>query len=364
MSATPHPPADSPAIDRIDAIDGLRFVAAMAVLLFHFAFRTWNATTPGVTGFPVLGAIAQYGYLGVDLFFMISGFVILMSAGHGIPGKFVRSRFLRLYPAYWACVALTFAWLCLKPHAVPPTGLALLANLTMLQSMVGVQNLDGSYWTLAVELQFYTLIFAVLALRQLKRIDWILAGWLALAIAADRIPVLGSVSAALALNWCHYFVAGAICFRIRSTGLTPLRVALLVFALLQALRKGLWYMALKGRLTGVPYEPLIALAAITLFFALFLWLAHGGGRARLPGLTYPGALTYPLYLIHGAIGTDLLWMATQAGANRWIALACVTTLMLLTAHIVLRYVEGPLSRALKRRLHVAGRARPALSTVD
>jgi peptidoglycan/LPS O-acetylase OafA/YrhL len=347
---TPGQPSnDAPdATHRIDAIDGLRFLAAIAVLLFHFAFRAWNTTAPGVLGYPVLSGIAQYGYLGVDLFFMISGFVILMSAGHGVPRKFVRSRFLRLYPAYWACVALTFAWLALKPDASPPATTTLLANLTMLQSFLGYPSLDGSYWTLAVELQFYALILLVLWCRQLQRIDLVLAAWLTLAIAADRVPALNAASGALALSWCHYFVAGAISFRIRSAGLTPLRAALFGLALLQALRKGLWYMQLKERLTGTPYEPLVVLALIVLFFGIFAWFAFGGGRARLAGLAYPGALTYPIYLIHGAIGSDLLMLAVAGGLNRWLALIGTGVLTLLAADTILRRIERPLTGALRR----------------
>ncbi|MCX9154726.1 acyltransferase [Niveibacterium sp. 24ML] len=359
MSHAIRAPGLPSADDRIDAIDGLRFIAAISVLMFHFAFRCWNANSPGVMAYPILSGIAQYGYLGVDLFFMISGFVILMSAGHGEPRKFVRSRFLRLYPAYWACVALTFIWLSLAATGNPPGALQLAANLTMLQSLFAVPDLDGSYWTLAVELQFYALIFVVLLLRQLPRIDLVLAAWLALALVADRIPALGALSGALALKWCHYFVAGAICFRIRSAGLTPLRAAILALAFLQALRKGLWYMDLKERLTAVPYEPIVVLVAICVFFTVFLWLARGGGPKRIAGLAYPGALTYPLYLIHGEIGTDLLMMLADRGVNRWLALVAITALMLGAAHLILRRVEGPLSHTLKRWLATARLARAA-----
>lgn len=92
-------------IERVGILDGMRFCAAMVVLLFHFAFRSWtSADIPTVVNYGLLGDISKYGYLGVDLFFMISGFVILMSAEGRTATAFVRSRAIRLYPAYWFSV--------------------------------------------------------------------------------------------------------------------------------------------------------------------------------------------------------------------------------------------------------------------
>lgn len=66
--------------------------------------------------FPKLSAVTAYGAMGVQLFFIISGFVILMSA-HGRPvGQFAASRISRLFPAYWTAVLLTAFLLLAVTH--------------------------------------------------------------------------------------------------------------------------------------------------------------------------------------------------------------------------------------------------------
>lgn len=58
--------------------------------------------------YPLLAQPAKYGYLGVELFFMISGFVILMTASNNSLKRFFISRAVRLYPAFWVCCTITF----------------------------------------------------------------------------------------------------------------------------------------------------------------------------------------------------------------------------------------------------------------
>jgi peptidoglycan/LPS O-acetylase OafA/YrhL len=58
--------------------------------------------------YPLLAPVAKYGYLGVDLFFMISGSVILVSTANASFKGFFVSRIVRLYPAFWACYRITF----------------------------------------------------------------------------------------------------------------------------------------------------------------------------------------------------------------------------------------------------------------
>jgi len=97
--------------ERVYELDLLRFMAAFSVVMFHYSFRG-AAGKPGNTfttfNYAPLAGAARYGYLGVNLFFLISGFVILMSANGSSPRRFFISRFVRLYPAYWVCCSITF----------------------------------------------------------------------------------------------------------------------------------------------------------------------------------------------------------------------------------------------------------------
>src|SRR5215467_4825559 len=93
---------------RVNEIDLLRFLAALSVVLFHYSFRGYAADSMSLMPYPPLAPFAKYGGLGVELFFMISGFVILMTAANGSLKGFVASRFVRLYPAFWTCCTITF----------------------------------------------------------------------------------------------------------------------------------------------------------------------------------------------------------------------------------------------------------------
>ncbi|MFD6812242.1 acyltransferase family protein, partial [Streptomyces anthocyanicus] len=90
---------------RLYVLDGLRLGAALMVVAFHYTAlgaEAWDR--PAWTVFPEVSRFTSYGYLGVQLFFVISGFVICMSAwGRPLKAFFV-SRVIRLYPAYWFAV--------------------------------------------------------------------------------------------------------------------------------------------------------------------------------------------------------------------------------------------------------------------
>lgn len=340
-------------------LDGIRVLAALAVVMYHFAFRMWTSATTRSDAYPVIGDIAQYGYLGVDLFFALSGFVILMSASRGSARAFLASRALRLYPAYWVCATATFLFCLLWPVADNEVSLGQwLINLTMLQGPLQVDHIDGSYWTLTIELIYYAAIAIVLRAGLLHRIDGLLAAWLVLSIAADFIPAIGKVGALFAAAWCQYFVAGAIAYRIRSDGFTWLRATILSVAFLQAVRHAMWTASLKERLTNVSYDHATVMVVVLAIFLLLLLLALGRLGWRAPWLRPLGALTYPLYVVHGVIGTAVLGAWISAGGERWLALTVVTAGAIAAAYALHRWAEVPVTRWLRawpaRRASYAG----------
>src|SRR5690606_38058858 len=134
---------------RLVAMDGLRFGAAAAVLLYHFTATSTVASYWGTIperAFPVLNEVTRYGWLGVELFFMISGFVILLSAdGRGVAG-FVASRVGRLFPAYWACIVVTVALQRVWSGGRQTTLFETLVNLTMVQDLFEVTGVQVVFW--------------------------------------------------------------------------------------------------------------------------------------------------------------------------------------------------------------------------
>lgn len=93
---------------RFYEIDLLRFVAAISVVWVHYTFMNVSRPDYNPLAFPEFVPVSKYGYLGVELFFIISGYVVLLSAQGKTVRQFFVSRVTRLYPAYWFACTLTF----------------------------------------------------------------------------------------------------------------------------------------------------------------------------------------------------------------------------------------------------------------
>ena len=211
----PQDPAAPAAVrppTRLRALDGLRLVAALMVCAYHYAGRggrittSWGASPSAL--FPHLAGPFSYGCLGVNIFFVISGFVICMSGWGRSLKDFTISRVTRLYPAYWAALILvTVVFLAAGVPRVPDTDL--LTNFTMLQMPAGAQRVLGVCWTLWAEMRFY-LLFAlavVLPGATRRRVLVFCAVWTIGALYADSSGE-AFLKVALMPQYAPYFVAG------------------------------------------------------------------------------------------------------------------------------------------------------------
>lgn len=352
---------------RVNEIDLLRFIAALAVVFFHYAFRGHAADGLSVMPYPWLAPAAMYGYLGANLFFIISGFVILMTAEHGSLRGFVVSRVVRLYPAFWACCSVTFlvvlAFGAPRFHA---TFGQYAANMSMLNGFIGFAGfdwIDGSYWTLFVEMKFYLLVAAVLILGRMRQVQGLLIGWLLLSVLGEAWPnkILRYF---LVVDYAAYFIGGATCFLIWSRGVSPLRIGILAASWALALVQSNKAVAGMAVHYGTEVSAWVAGGLITLSFGVMLLVALGmtGGFGRRRWVAV-GALTYPLYLIHQNIGYIVFNRAYPA-LDVHLLLWGVLAVMLATAWLVHVAVERrlapPLKRGLERLLDKCGRLAPLL----
>lgn len=162
---------------RLGEIDALRGLAALAVVLFHYTTQYQNLFPSAAQA----SVSAPWGYLGVNLFFIISGFVIFMTLDRTRrPMDFVVSRFSRLFPSHWLAIALTFTVVSL--FGLPGKDVTLpqaLANTVMLHGFAHVPHVDGVYWTLEVELLFYIAMYMLYRFGKLSSVHraiWLLLG--------------------------------------------------------------------------------------------------------------------------------------------------------------------------------------------
>lgn len=135
--------------NRIITFDGVRGIAVLAVVLSHCF---------GVPGYAVHfpGQLFFYGFTGVELFFIISGFVISFTLyKYNNIKSFVIARFARLYPPYWATIIFS-AILVLSVHGHLSLSQYLM-NFLMFQGLLHVPGVSGVFWTLSYELSFYVI---------------------------------------------------------------------------------------------------------------------------------------------------------------------------------------------------------------
>ncbi len=325
---------------RVFELDILRFLAALAVVLYHLTYRQIDDHTL----FEQIDSVTRFGYLGVHLFFMISGFVILWTAVGRTPTQFIISRFSRLYPIFWASIGITLLGILLIQGQSFDI-FRIFANMTMIAGYMGEDYIDSVYWTLQVELKFYFLVFILIVLKQINNIDYWLAGWLAGCIAAPYIPGLPSL---VIYPYGAYFIAGATIYLIWKDRLTPARGAMLFICLVlsliesvNAVPKFLFEQSSHHMITS----PLI----ITVFYILMLAIALGHVRiGERPFLFKLAMMTYPLYLLHNNLGKMIF---DSLDANKFPSLIIVLVLLFILCYVLATYVDKPLNRLSNKKLN-------------
>ncbi|WP_171165051.1 acyltransferase [Streptomyces sp. I05A-00742] len=342
------PPAVRRPAPRLAVLDGLRLVAALMVVVFHYtALRGgWDQNPDDV--FPHLRTFTRYGFVGVEVFFLISGFVICMSTWGRSLGDFVVSRVSRIYPAYWFAIFLTAGVITLWPQVRSVENLdVVLTNLTMVQEAFGVWDVDGVYWTLFIELKFYVLFAIVVATGVTYRKCVLFCGiWTVAAVVAPRSDSKLLQMWAMPL-YTPYFVAGIAFYLMHRFKPTALLWGIVSMSLLIALH-GMPKRVADNTTTSIPVWParLIVVAA----FVIMALIALGHfNRIQWRWLTTAGALTYPLYLVHQYIGMTVIH-GLRTRVAPYPLVAGLIVVMLGLAWLINRCVERPVGKRLRRAM--------------
>jgi peptidoglycan/LPS O-acetylase OafA/YrhL len=339
---------------RFYEIDFLRFVAAVAVVLFHYMFRGFAEGGFSPISDAPLEQYAQYGYLGVHLLLMISGFVILLTAMKRDVVQFVISRIVRLYPAFWAGVTFTALMIVfLGGDLFSVSFPQYLSNLSMIDGYLGVEPVDGVYWTLLVEIKFYALIFFILLFKKIEHIDWFIGAWLVLQIIDIVMPLPKLVQFFFFPEWGSYFASGALFYLIKLNGVKLRHIALLLISLGLSLYYVNQEAATLSKYYNTTFNAVIPMTVISLFYLIFvLVLSNKLTFFRSTWVLKVGALTYPLYLVHQNVGY-MFFTRFEGVVNKYLLLGMVLAFVLLVAWLIHQLVEKNLSLALKNLLNKA-----------
>lgn len=358
-------PASAPAAKkpggggRLRALDGLRLIAALMVACYHYGGRGGDITkawgTSAAKLFPTLHTPFSYGCLGVQIFFVISGFVICMS-GWGRPLRaFFASRTARLMPAYWFAVILITAVFALPAVAYKPVSLSdALVNMTLLQQPLGVDRVLGVDWTLWAEIRFYALFALCVVLPGVtrRRVVMFSACW-ALAAAVAQGAKMPLLEITLMPEYAPFFIGGMGLYLLHRDRRDSYAWGIVGVSFLIGQHYAVKSLENVGDPNAFAHRTsagiilVVALGYLAVLAIALGWLRWANWR----WLTVAGALTYPFYLVHEHLG----WVVVEVlhrrlGVPSYGTFALTVVGMLVLAWVINKVVEDRLTPGLRRAL--------------
>ncbi|WP_143596745.1 acyltransferase family protein [Synechococcus sp. BDU 130192] len=324
-------------------INGLRGLAALAVALFHYIGASYDSKP----------LFFEYGRHGVELFFIISGFVIFFSLNSKKNIlNFIKARFIRLFPIFWFCVPITFIITTLYgPDERKVSVLHFLLNFFMMPKFLGIKFVDGAYWTLQIELFFYIVIALIFYF--LKRFRFVLVYFCLITLTYALTNSFGinefintfdslllkstywRLYGLFIVEYSHLFLIGISIYSIRILNY-KVGYLTLVFANIAAL-------------TSSTYDFYVVLCVTSIFcFAQLLFYLKK--FLSLQFFQWLGFISYPFYLLHMNIGRIIIQKLSELLGNVEVSIARGLAVMLAAAHLVAYFVDSPLRSFVSKKV--------------
>jgi peptidoglycan/LPS O-acetylase OafA/YrhL len=369
----------------IPGLDLIRLGAALFVVIYHLGFSIWAENGVSVS-YRWPASIAWFGSVGVEIFFTLSGFVIAYTAVNATALSFLRSRLTRLIPGSLICATLTLL-VCLAANAGAPAHLAAEWGRSAFLPL-HTPFIDGSYWTLPIEIVFYGVVLMLVALQRERLLPRVLGFvglasstvWITLSIAVAIRPQQAlpggllpleviyrlSMNQRLALTLLPhgcFFAIGVLLWFCLTHRFTVAKVAVLCVCLIGGLSQIFWHATFE--LVFVPWalpnaprwtwHPAVPCVVWLCSVMMIVWFVKENDRLAallgplLPAIRWAGLLTYPLYLLHQRVGFILIevlkgWLGDNG------SLAFVIAAMIGAALLIAKFGEPPLRRWGQQRL--------------
>ncbi len=267
-----------------------RFGVINALRAFAALFVAWGHFVAGQGKW--LGMSGKYGYLGVEIFFVISGFVIPWSLYRSRYvlrdfGRFMVKRNIRLYPPYLASIAITILatnFILVPLFHIPrimPTGRELLLHFAYLNDLAGAPWINVVYWTLAIEFQWYVLVGLMMPMLASAHRSYRFLSITAMLLAYYAFPYNR-----LVFHYLPIFLLGVFVFYFKADMVSSWEMLALIGVMVMAMWRPLGVLV---PLVAVPTGLLIA-------FSNF----HNHAADRV------GDISYSLYLLHLPIGVSVI----------------------------------------------------------
>lgn len=305
--------------ERITVLDGLRGIAVLWVVMYHYAvFWTPAGHGQNLTPYDEMFAwipLADVGHFGVNLFFLISGYVISLTLERtSTLSEFAVKRIARLWPALIICGTLTYAiTTSIGPSELRVSFTEYVISLLFLPpqhvgNVLGVDGwswLDGAYWSLWVEVRFYAVIGGLFYVFKSRFVElWIgfeLTGWaFHAANFIFQTTELGLAEGLLFSTYTPYFTLGMVTFQLHAKELSKAGWVAATVALA--------HLAFLAAITDTPFSLSQNLGALTVavLFGTFVFAPHRLSILNGPSIQTIGQASYTFYLIHQAAGLSLM----------------------------------------------------------
>lgn len=345
-------PADRTPSGVFEGLQALRFVAALLVLITHATFYTSTRLDPDVT-------VWNAGTVGVDLFFVISGFVMMITSAPFIGAEggwryFAMRRIVRIVPMYWLATSLKIMMLLVLPGvalraALEPRHVAFsYLFLPSVNEVGAVEPVLGVGWTLTYEMFFYA-VFTIALLVRVHPLLFVGSVMIALAIWGQFGPAGTSPWAIYLEPVILYFVAGMVIAVLTKRGAWPLILAVFLTclglaAVLVVMEAAEWY-------RGSPFRFVVVIGVVAAAVRAEPWLR----RVMPRGVLFLGDASYSIYLFHPLLAPMVpLALAVVGFQNSWLSVIGAIVWALISTSVIYVLVEKKVIR-LGRRLPYAGR---------
>jgi peptidoglycan/LPS O-acetylase OafA/YrhL len=373
------------------ALDLVRFAAAMLVVLYHFAFFSWHEPLSELGGRAAIGTAPRFatlipatwfGWVGVEIFFVLSGLLIAASAAERSPREFVVSRTLRIIPSLWFFATLsTIITMVYSNSKLIYIALLYLKSLFLFPTGPWI---DGLYWRLTTEVSFYAAMFVLLPTGHFDLLQSLTVAAAAvislfyalvtLTVLVPQLPV-----GPLVLRVAHayparlvflttgaYFIVGLSLYLLAKHGYSLARTVFRLVAGLLAGAAGVWFNArtypavvLYGEWVGTQVTVWLLCVGILARAALRPRRSSSRrieAKARLIGLE-----TYPLYLLYNIVGAYVFGILLRCGLNDYVALILAVVLCVGVGIAFARWLEPPLRWVVSC---ILGSWRPRMTRLD
>ena len=346
--------SNAPTPQRLWLLDLARFSAAMMVVLVHFGAHNWRDDQYQTIRYSALEAWVEYGFMGVPLFFMISGFVICMSANGRFWARFAAMRCLRIYPALW--LACTISYLSIMEfghdHRFYEVSFGqYITSMFLVHIPFGFRPIDGVYWSLVSEMTFYAWVTLILALKQFHNLHRFLWAWAIVSAPLLFVNLVG-IDRLFIPESAGFFIAGVVFYFLYQERHNNAPKRKSHWALL-AVSMALNCTYLIGHVDNVNEQFHLSLTAesciamVVSFYALFFVLVYSKPLYSSPLWVKIGLLTYPLYLLHNTVGTFVINHVLTEEPFKYGQLALVTFGCILVSWWFTKYLEQPSTRWIK-----------------